>query len=414
MSNRFISGLLGPLRRAVWVSLSLFQWLTRTVVRHRVIRVVANPTAFAESSETVFWEMPSLIGRNAQARPGFGLDLECTNARSLVVRRFVDAEVIHNSRFNSVIVRETLVLPPRNEEGPWSLYKGPQPRVVGLIHGQSDDLVAVRCVRPAQHYPMALYIGTRAPYNWYHWLANLLPALHVANRARLPKEIPLLLPEEVMHTPQMLESLEIFLGDRQVLWLETDRSVKVDTLFWADSPVDDAPFAQALENRRPLTLHLEAVADFRKRVLQEIGGGLDRRGASSRFFLGRRAHSARSYNSAVTERWAKDFGFDTVYMEEMSFGEQVALFHSATHLIGPTGAAFTNILFSQPTQKSLRLHGGAHDFENYFSNLATVSGCTIFDLECKASPDGGFLVDEENFRAAVGFLLNDPTGVREG
>jgi hypothetical protein len=413
MTNRFVSGLMGPLRRAVWVVFSWLPGLTRAVVRHRIIRVAADPWALAESSETVYQEMPAVIGRNIPARAGVGLDLESTAAHRLAVHRFSGVEVIHNSRFNSVVVQKTLVLPARKEEGPWALYKGKWPRVVGLINGQSRDLVAIRCVRPAQRYRAALYIGTRAPYNWYHWLANILPALHVANVARLSEDIPVLLPEEVMLTPQMLESLGIFLGGRQVAWLKTDALVKVETLFWADSPVDDSPFAQDHNNRRRLTLHPEAVADFRNRVLQDIGVHPITSGAPSRFFLGRRAHSSRSYNSAIVERWAKEYGFATVYLEDFSFREQVAFFHTATHLIGPTGAAFTNILFAQSRLRALRLHGGAHQFENYFANLATVSGCAIYDLECRATPDGGFLVDEENFRAAVGFLLDDSTGMRE-
>jgi hypothetical protein len=412
MNSRFTTGFTGPLRRALWVALHMLPWLTRTVLRHRIAHVVANPSEFAESSEIVYTEMQALVGQNTPAVAGAAQDVARVTARGLFVHRFANAEVIHNSRFNSVIVDNTVVLPTRTEKGPWALYKGKKPRVVGLINGQSQDLVAIRFVKPAERYRSALFIGTRAPYNWYHWLANLLPALQVANGGNVSEEIPLLLPEEVTDTPQMLESLGLLLGDRQVALLRRDTLVRVDTLFWADSPVDDGPFAQSYENRNPLTLHPGAMADFRDQVLQDLGSRRRSRGATSRLFLGRRATSARSYNGEAVELWAKEYGFETVHIEELSFREQVVLFRSSTHLIGPTGAAFTNILFAQPSLKALRLHGGANRFENYFANLATVSGCAIYDLECKPATDGGFFVNEESFRAAVDFLLDDSTRTR--
>jgi hypothetical protein len=409
MNSRLTTGFMGPLRRALWVALYMLPWLTRTVLRHRIAHVVANPSEFAESSEIVYAEMQALVGRNTPAVAGAAQDVARVTARGLFVHRFANAEVIHNSRFNSVIVDNTVVLPTRTEKGPWALYKGKRPRVVGLINGQSQDLVAIQFVVPVERYRAALFIGTRAPYNWYHWLANLLPALHVANGGNISEDVPLLLPEEVTHTPQMLQSLGLFLGDRPVALLRRDTLVRVDHLFWADSPVDDGPFAQPHENRNPLTLHPRAMADFRDHVLQVLGSRRRSRGATSRIFLSRRATSARSYNGEVVELWAKEYGFETVLLEELSFSEQVVLFHSATHLIGPTGAAFTNVLFAQPSLRALRLHGGANGFENYFANLATVSGCAIYDLECEPTLEGGFRVNEQSFRAAVRFLLDDST-----
>ena len=38
-------------------------------------------------------------------------------------------------------------------------------------------------------------------------------------------------------------------------------------------------------------------------------------------------------------------GFEPVYLERMSLGEQIAAINSAELIAGPTGAAWTNLIF---------------------------------------------------------------------
>lgn len=370
--------------------------------------MVDTPLAFADTSERIFNSSPVVAPRNLELGVEQPREGDHSQFPDVHVHHLRDVQVVHNSRFNSVIMGNVLVLPARNEVGPWSIYKGKWPRRVGLVNGQSEDLIAMKAVQPTRHCEDALYVGTRAPYNWYHWIANVLPALDVANQGDLPARIPLLLPEEVQRVSQMLEALAIFLAGREVVWLGVDELVSVSNLYWADSPVDDAPFAVAAAERRPLRLHPVAMEQFRARVIDSVGRHLSAGSRPSRIFLARRPHSARPYNSDEVESWALDAGFEPVYLEGLSFAEQVALFREATHVVGPTGAAFSNILFAGPSLRALRLHGGAHDYENYFANLAAVSGAQIFDLRSAPSSGEGYVVDEKIFRAAVRRILDVP------
>jgi len=61
----------------------------------------------------------------------------------------------------------------------------------------------------------------------------VLPALYVANVAVVDETIPLLLPEEIGNSPQMLESLDIFLGKRPIVWFAKNEYVQVGDLLWA-------------------------------------------------------------------------------------------------------------------------------------------------------------------------------------
>ncbi len=63
--------------------------------------------------------------------------------------------------------------------------------------------------------------------------------------------------------------------------------------------------------------------------------------------------------------------FQKVYLEQMSIREQVELFSSASHVIGPHGAGLTNVIFAPFDVKILEirplLNSGQFCFENLFS-----------------------------------------------
>jgi capsular polysaccharide biosynthesis protein len=257
-----------------------------------------------------------------------------------------------------------------------------------------------------------LFIGTRAPYNWYHWIANVLPALHVANEGNIPRHIPLILPDEIRSFPQMMESLSVFLDAREIVWLGQDRAVQVDSLFWADSPVYDAPFSRDQSKRQPLTVHAKAMDGYKNKILDYSAPLRKSPSRSKKIFLARSPAAARPYNSAEVEGWAQELGFTLCLADQLTFPEQVDLFRRATHIVGPTGAAWSGIMFAQPRLRALRLTGGAAPYENYFANLATISGAAIYDLpgETANLVDGEsrFKVNKESFFEAIHVLLGHP------
>jgi hypothetical protein len=206
----------------------------------------------------------------------------------------------------------------------------------------------------------------------------------------------------------MMESLGIFLDGREIVWISRDSMVEANVLHWADGPVYDQPFSQNLTERLPLTLHAEAMVGYRNRILDYCGRSREPREGSQKVFLARSPSAERPYNADQVEGWARQLGFSICFTDHMSFSEQVNLFQSATLVVGPTGAAWSGIMFAKSGLHALRLHGGAAPYENYFSNLSTVSGAKIFDLESPQAQGGtrknGFRVREEAFHQAIQML----------
>ena len=399
------------LRRLAWLGLSrLPRWL-EPLIGHRVLTVQGSPSESAKSHSVVFGESRAVLGRNV------GISA-IDNRRPVAVIfpparvwRFDAAEVVHNSRFNAVVIGDKLVLPERREAGPWAIYRGRRPRRVGLVHGQSGELVLLKRARPVRRLPEVLFIGTRAPYNWYHWIANVLPALHVANEGKIPRHIPLVLPDEIKNFPQMVDSLSVFLDAREIVWMSQDQVVQVDDLYWADSPVYDAPFSRDQSERLPLTLHAEAMDGYKNKILAHCAPLRKSSSSIEKVFLARSRGAARPYNSAEVEGWAQELGFTLCLADQLTFPDQVDLFRRATHIVGPTGAAWSGIIFAQPGLRALRLHGGAAPYENYFANLATISGAAIYDLAGETADaeagEGGFRVNKDSFLEAIRALLTN-------
>ena len=406
-----MSQMTSRLRRLAWLGLSrLPRWL-EPLIGHRLLTVEGSPSESAKSHSVVFGESRAVLGRNVGTSAIDNGQPVSVIVPPVRVWRFDGAEVVHNSRFNAVVVGDKLVLPERREPGPWTIYKGRRPRRVGLVHGQSRELVLLKRVRPVRRLPEAVFVGTRAPYNWYHWIANVLPALHVANEGNIPRRIPLILPDEITNIPQMMESLRVFLDAREIVWISQDQVVQVDDLHWADSPVYDAPFSRDQSERLPLTLHAEAMAGYRRKIWDSCALIRESSASSEKVFLSRSPGAARPYNSAEVEGWAQELGFTLCLADQLTFPEQVDLFRRTTHMVGPTGAAWSGLVFAQPGLRALRLHGSAAPYENYFANLATISGATIYDLAGETADavagEGRFRVNKDSFFEAIGTLLTN-------
>ena len=370
------------LKGALWGFFGRFPSFSRRLLGVELYTVCSSPSKFARSVQEVFPPHTPSATRNQISGEEGRLTFARPQFSALSVRSFRQVTVLNNSRFNSVLSGNSLMIPPRVEDGPWRLYMGRKPRVVAGLKGQRNNQVALAVPHRRRNFTTGLFIGTRAPYNWYHWIANNLPALHVANEAGIDVSIPLFLPSEVSLFPQMLESLEIFLGDRPVIWLTSDEAVDVEDLVWADSPVYDAPFAVNSDSRVPLSLHYSAMQGFRDRILSHYSGEIATFAPVKRVFLARSPGSSRPYSQDEVLKYFKPMGFEEAYMDQLSFGQQVALLHGAETVAGPSGAAFANILFSRQRMRALRLIENAAPYENYFSNLAWLAGSHVRDSPC--------------------------------
>ncbi len=77
---------------------------------------------------------------------------------------------------------------------------------------------------------------------------------------------------------------------------------------------------------------------------------------TKRIYISRRLTACRRIvNEDEIEQHLQRYGFDTYLLEEMSFCDQVSLFHQAEIVVSSHGSGLTNLMFSQPGTQVLEV-----------------------------------------------------------
>jgi tetratricopeptide (TPR) repeat protein len=122
---------------------------------------------------------------------------------------------------------------------------------------------------------------------------------------------------------------------------------------------------------------------------QRFAPAMSSRAPTRKLYLSRRGAGRRRVdNEAEVLAALGPLGFECVHPETLSLREQVRLFSEASHIVGPTGAAFTNMLFAPPGAQVVVLQnrhlvdGGG---DRYFDALAHACGHLGGVLPCSPS-----------------------------
>lgn len=288
---------------------------------------------------------------------------------------FIKAEVAANS--SAIVVGNRIGVPQFYVSRPTAVITEPHK----LLWQSQDGLGMIkRSSQTQQAEGIMLFASGSA--NWYHWLIESLPAAYFSlNLPNGLNKLPLVISSDIAELPTFRDSLELFRNNREVLILDSgdhlfSRLVAVDSLV-------EEPF-----NMRPghwpkasdYSFHLPAMRQYRAAILESLG--ITAPTQSKRIFLAR-GHSRRSYNQSELLEIAERYGFSAVYPERLTFREQVELLASASHVVGPSGAAFANSLFCQSGTRLVSwLPPEYKNFSSYM-NIANATESQLRYLFCK-------------------------------
>lgn len=218
-----------------------------------------------------------------------------------------------------------------------------------------------------------------AAQNYAHWIAEILPRIVMLFKVEANKNIPIWVDEKLPAT--IWQSLTLAVGPhRKVYVLSPLISVKVKKLhlisvsgyilfgFWGtiDWKALDGTYSAA------------ALASVRELAIESIIGEQVQKALPRKFFIRRKSSSRRLLNQEQIEKIVVAEGFSVVCPEELTFLEQVLLFNDTDAIIGPTGAAFANIIFSNPSEKVTNLIAENPDTAYlYWLKLASVAVLTV-------------------------------------
>lgn len=288
----------------------------------------------------------------------------------------------------------------------------------GLFHFGGDAAVSYK--RNLSQIEAGIHACGSGAFNWYHFVVEMLPKIFLLSQSEgIPKDLPLILPEEARRIRSFADALAAVAGDRPKIFLKRGEHVLVKDLLVVDE-VSYGPFGLP-KGEFPIVAdyaqHDAALAAFAMHLRTRLLETSRAAGASGprRIYLVRKEGVRRDHNQAELLTIAERYGFTPVAPETLSLPDQARLLLDAEYLIGASGAAWAGLLFC-----GAPIHGISWlppEFRE-FCSYATLAGLlghsltfipAIPEKAIRSSDDvyeAGYRVDPAAFETAILRMMN--------
>lgn len=268
-----------------------------------------------------------------------------------------------------------------------------------------------------------IFLGGSWSTNWYHWVIEILSRVELIDK--LPKSLgdyPLIVPKRCMASKNHLDFFKLLFRDRA--YVEVNSSVRVGQLIFVESPALLVPKLN-VENESMINqlylgaIRIDILKMYRNRLMTVLNKKNQSKLGKSSFkniFLARKQNK-RLYNQSDVIRVLKKYNFEAVFFEELSVEEQLFLIHNADFIVGPTGAAWANMLFSNATKAIIWMPNFLRGVQTYVSlAVAADINMTHIRYETIAKNWYHYMNSDEEYKINLKVLenliqkkLNDPS-----
>lgn len=250
------------------------------------------------------------------------------------------------------------------------------------VYVEERDYFVLRHYKEAAHLEKGILLSSYFASNYYHFTFQSLAKLRLCGM--IDKSVPLLVNEAVAKYPSFQQLLEICNVDkRKVIMLSNGTQYDVDELYYITPQMISVPNYRVGAVKMPDDdLYMcESLDYLHKMMLPHMDKDWV---VPERVFLARRyASDRRGYNEEECYNILKQYGFTEVRPETLSLGQQIALFNKAKCIVGATGAAFTNLIYSSADCLYIVLKN-ARSEDSIFSSLAAFNNAMLIYL-CDSS-----------------------------
>jgi capsular polysaccharide biosynthesis protein len=225
-----------------------------------------------------------------------------------------------------------------------------------------------------------IFLGGNGSFNYYHWLLEIASKLQVL--PRLPeamREVPLLVNRRVSEIGSYGDVLKVLAPERKLVYLDEGRSYFIQRATFIQ-PFVTVPFNLRGDHKfsaEHCSTRPDAVHYLRNAVLPALGG-TDAAHWPERIYLAR--GNRRPYNQDELVAIAAKRGFEVLYPDQHSFLKQAGFFANARVLVGPMGAAYSNLVFANPHCKALNWMPEELGEYALFSNISGILGIGLRHL----------------------------------
>lgn len=226
-----------------------------------------------------------------------------------------------------------------------------------LAQGRGHLLVQ-RPVPDAQ-LPEGIWMTGLGSDQFGHWFGEFLPKLLYYEAHPRVRDLPLIIDADM---PQQHVDFLHAMAPNPIHVLPRGSSLAVGRL-WVAPTTTFRPVTLFANHALPVhelgTLVPSVLRAMRERVLAALP---DRPDGPRRLYLSRRKRAWRLLlnEDDLIARMAQ-LGFTVVYLEDMSFAEQVAAFRHAECVVAPASSAVNNLVFAPPGVKTILIQGPGYN-----------------------------------------------------
>ena len=186
-------------------------------------------------------------------------------------------------------------------------------------------------------------LSTLAGHVYYHWMFDLLPRLDLLRRSEIDlQEIDWFVVNS-LDKPYQKETLSL-LDIPSSKIIESDRHSHIQA-----TELIVPSFPGYLDWVEPGTIEF-----LRQTFLPQVS--LAKTSSAQKIYVSRaKAKSRQLVNEAEVARLLASYGFKTIFLEEMSVLEQIAIFANAETIVTPHGSGLTNLVFCSPDTKVIEI-----------------------------------------------------------
>jgi capsular polysaccharide biosynthesis protein len=254
----------------------------------------------------------------------------------------------------------------------------------GIIRHHNDHSALFKYAKNKRLIDNALYLGGNGVFNYYHWLIEIVPKLTLITPELLKKYNirTLILDQSVKDIASFQKTLNLFLSCNSInlnIIYETRKvDLHVKNLFYINN-INNIVFnsRSKLSSLSFSCYSPNLIQKTKEIIINGIDSDSSNKDYPKKIFLARSHKSARAYNQQEIQSYLETQGFVAIYLEQLDFDEQVILFRNADFIIGPSGAAWSNIIFCQQNVKAISwLPQHLSEF-SVFSTIAHIVNCDL-------------------------------------
>lgn len=241
----------------------------------------------------------------------------------------------------------------------WGLARHVCHRGDSTLRAVRQGAVLVRRAQPAAFLAEGINLSGTYSQHYGHWFAEYLPKLRHFIRQPRFEEVPIIV--DAGMPASHYDFLSALVPNRLHI-LPRGSALRVGCL-WVAPTVNFFP--PALKPGHEVPAHRQpswsagALRFFSDRLRPGQSGPGQRR-----VFLSRRNSSWRRLaNEQEIVAALIPLGFETVFLEELGFAEQLSLFKEAGFIVAPNGSALNNLIFASPRVKVVVL--SQHNYHNW-------------------------------------------------